>query len=83
MDTRDKIKKHQDILIQYLEEEGAIPSSNPNGGDYQVMQIPFATIINWLPLVGLAINITAQFCCISTFIQMAKYGSKPTGPTAW
>jgi XisI protein len=37
MDTGGKIKKYQDILIQYLEEEGANPPSNPNGGDYQVI----------------------------------------------
>lgn len=37
MDTRDKIKKYQDILIQYLEEEGANPQSDTKGGTYQII----------------------------------------------
>jgi XisI protein len=37
MDTGDKIKKYQNILVHYLEEEGAIPPSGPDGGEYQVV----------------------------------------------
>ena len=37
MDTGNKITTYQNILLNYLKEEGATPLSDPNMGEYQVI----------------------------------------------